>query len=45
MDIRGYGPVKEAAIHTVQAEVERLWSRLTEQPEVIDMRAREAAHA
>jgi indolepyruvate ferredoxin oxidoreductase len=45
MDIRGYGPVKEAAIHTVQAEVERLWSRLAEQPEVIDMRAREAAHA
>jgi len=29
----------------VQAEVERLWSRLAEQPEVIDMRAREAAHA
>jgi len=45
MDIRGYGPVKEAAIHKVQAEVERLWSRAAEQPEVIDTRPREAAHA
>ena len=45
MDIRGYGPVKEAAIHKVQAEVERLWSRLAEQPEVSDTRRREAAHA
>ena len=45
MDIRGYGPVKEAAIHKVQAEVERLWARLAEQPEVVDMRPREAAHA
>ena len=45
MDIRGYGPVKEAAIHKVQAEVERLWARLAEQPEVIDTRRREAAHA
>src|SRR5919112_6387942 len=45
MDIRGYGPVKEAAIHKVQAEIERLWSRLAEQPEVIDTRQREAAHA
>jgi indolepyruvate ferredoxin oxidoreductase len=45
MDIRGYGPVKEAAIHKVQAEVERLWARVTEQPEVIDTRPREAAHA
>ena len=45
MDIRGYGPVKEAAIHKVQAEVERLWARVAEQPEVIDTRQREAAHA
>ncbi|MBF9195849.1 indolepyruvate ferredoxin oxidoreductase family protein [Microvirga terrestris] len=45
MDIRGYGPMKEAAIHKVQAEVERLWARLVEQPEVIDIRPREAAHA
>ena len=30
MDIRGYGPVKEAAIHTVKAEVERLWERIAE---------------
>jgi indolepyruvate ferredoxin oxidoreductase len=45
MDIRGYGPVKEAALHKVQAEVERLWSRVAEQPEVTDTRQREAAHA
>ncbi|MEE1655408.1 indolepyruvate ferredoxin oxidoreductase family protein [Microvirga sp. CF3062] len=45
MDIRGYGPVKEEAIHKVQAEVERLWSRVAEQPEVVDTRPREAAHA
>jgi indolepyruvate ferredoxin oxidoreductase len=45
MDIRGYGPVKEEAIHKVQAEVERLWSRVAEQPEVVDTHAREAAHA
>jgi indolepyruvate ferredoxin oxidoreductase len=45
MDIRGYGPVKEAALHKVQAEVERLWSRVVAQPEVIDTRKREAAHA
>jgi indolepyruvate ferredoxin oxidoreductase len=45
MDIRGYGPVKEAAIHKVQAEVERLWARLAEQIEVIDTRRREAALA
>jgi indolepyruvate ferredoxin oxidoreductase len=45
MDIRGYGPVKEAAIRKVQAEVEPLWARVREQPEVIDTRPREAAHA
>ena len=44
MDIRGYGPVKEAAIHTVKAEVERLWARIAE-PMVIDTRPREAARA
>jgi indolepyruvate ferredoxin oxidoreductase len=45
MDIRGYGPVKEAAIHKVQAEVERLWAGLAEQIEVIDTRRRETALA
>ena len=30
MDIRGYGPVKDAAVKTVKAEVERLWQRVAE---------------
>jgi indolepyruvate ferredoxin oxidoreductase len=45
MDIRGYGPVKEAAIHKVKGEVERLWSRVAEQPLVLDTRHREAVRA
>ncbi|WP_246179879.1 indolepyruvate ferredoxin oxidoreductase family protein [Microvirga thermotolerans] len=32
MDIRGYGPVKEAAIEKVKADVERLSARLTAEP-------------
>ncbi len=45
MDIRGYGPVKEAAIHKVKAEVDGLWQRLSVQPTVIDTRQPEALHA
>jgi indolepyruvate ferredoxin oxidoreductase len=37
MDIRGYGPVKEAAIHKVKAEVERLVARLEAGPNRIDV--------
>jgi indolepyruvate ferredoxin oxidoreductase len=39
MDIRGYGPVKEAAIHQVRSNVQRLWERLAAEPVVIDTRA------
>jgi indolepyruvate ferredoxin oxidoreductase len=39
MDIRGYGPVKEAAIHQVRSNVQRLWERLAAEPAVIDTRA------
>jgi len=28
LEIRGYGPVKDAAIPRAKAEVERLWERL-----------------
>jgi indolepyruvate ferredoxin oxidoreductase len=34
MEIRGYGPVKEAAIHKVKAEVERLMAQLAASPEM-----------
>ncbi len=34
MDIRGYGPVKDAAVQKVQGEVERLWGRLASEPVV-----------
>jgi indolepyruvate ferredoxin oxidoreductase len=34
MDIRGYGPVKEAAIHKVRSEVDTLLSRLNAEPRV-----------
>ena len=44
MDIRGYGPVKEAAIHQVQSHVERLWERVA-QPVVIDSRKPEQLRA
>ena len=45
MDIRGYGPVKEAAIHTVKAEVERLWERIAEATVVEDSRQPRAVRA
>jgi indolepyruvate ferredoxin oxidoreductase len=45
MDIRGYGPVKEAAIHQVQSHVERLWERLAADPVAIDRRAPEQLRA
>jgi indolepyruvate ferredoxin oxidoreductase len=45
MDIRGYGPVKEAAIHQVKAEVERLWTRVAERPAATDADAPAALSA
>jgi len=45
MDIRGYGPVKEAAIHKAKAEVEGLWARLTVEPVVINTRQPEVLRA
>jgi indolepyruvate ferredoxin oxidoreductase len=45
MDIRGYGPVKEAAIHQVRSNVERLWERLAAEPAVIDTHRPEAIRA
>jgi indolepyruvate ferredoxin oxidoreductase len=45
MDIRGYGPVKEAAIHQVKAEVERLWTRIAERPAATDADAPAALSA
>jgi indolepyruvate ferredoxin oxidoreductase len=38
MDIRGYGPVKDAAIGKVKAEVERLFAEL-DAPSPAKMRA------
>jgi indolepyruvate ferredoxin oxidoreductase len=45
MDIRGYGPVKEAAIHQVRSQVEDLWKRPAAEPVVIDSRAPQAVRA
>jgi len=45
MDIRGYGPVKEAAIHQVQSHVEGLWERVAVETEVIDQRTPKAVRA
>jgi indolepyruvate ferredoxin oxidoreductase len=45
MDIRGYGPVKEAAIHQVRSNVEPLWERLAAEPAVIDTHRPEAIRA
>jgi indolepyruvate ferredoxin oxidoreductase len=36
MEIRGYGPVKDAAIHKVMADVERLTSKLGSSPAPVD---------
>ena len=45
MDIRGYGPVKEAAIEKVKAEVERLSARLAAEAPPAKVPVLEAAHA
>jgi indolepyruvate ferredoxin oxidoreductase len=45
MDIRGYGPVKDAAIHKVRAEVERSWERIETQTAVADSRRPQAIRA
>ena len=45
MDIRGYGPVKEEAIHKVKTEVERLWERVETETTVTDARRPQAIRA
>ncbi|MBQ0824745.1 indolepyruvate ferredoxin oxidoreductase family protein [Microvirga sp. HBU67558] len=45
MDIRGYGPVKEAAIHQVRSDVDRMWERMANESEVIDRRQPEPLRA
>jgi indolepyruvate ferredoxin oxidoreductase len=45
MNIRGYGPVKEEAIHKVKAEVERLSAGLSAERSAVEVRHAEALSA